>query len=136
MATYDGDAMDETMPDLNPGEVEHIQIVHDETAVNANEYQGYFWLKHGEQVLKKKERGRLSMMSGFLCQRYGNLALTEELITENAKLPEGEQLAVTDSRITIHPTSKDSGDDYWNMDQMIAQVSASSLLEKTYLFLI
>jgi len=53
------------------------------------------------------------------------LALTDELVIENAKLPEAEHLTVTDSRITICPSGRQGGDDYWNMDQMVAQVSSN-----------
>ncbi|RDX46401.1 hypothetical protein OH76DRAFT_1457190 [Lentinus brumalis] len=80
-------------------------------------------IESNEQVLKKKEKGRLIMVSGFICQCYSNLALTESMLQENAKLPENERLMVMDLRVTICPTSATkSGDNYWNMDQMIAQL--------------
>ena len=41
------------------------------------------------------------MASGYIYQRYVNLALTDELMIENAKLPENERLTVTDSHVTI-----------------------------------
>jgi hypothetical protein len=63
------------------------------------------------------------MTSGYICQRYGNLALTDELVNENAKLPEVQHLAVTDSCVMICLSGRQGDDDYWNMDQMIAQVS-------------
>jgi hypothetical protein len=47
----------------------------------------------------------------------------DELVNENTKLPEVQRLAVTDSRVTICPSGRQGGDDYWNMDQMIAQMS-------------
>lgn len=101
---------------------EHVVIFHDESAFHANDYKGNYWLKGGEQVLKKKDRGRLIMVSGFICQRYGNVALTDELLVANSRLPQGEQLKVTDSRVTIYPSSRKGGDDYWNMEQMVDQV--------------
>lgn len=120
---YDGNEMAETLPQLACDKKLHIWIIHDETASNANEYPDFYYLKHGQQVLKKKERGWLMMTSGYLCQRYGNLALTEEMLAKNDKLPPSEHLVITDSHVTIYPSSKAGGDDYWNMDQMIAQVS-------------
>lgn len=65
------------------------------------------------------------MVSGFICERYGNLTRTESLIEANARLPLEEQLAVTDSRVIICPNGKETGDNYWNMDQMIEQVRSS-----------
>jgi len=115
--------MSEIKPILKEGKKEHIVLVHDESMTNDNDYQRDFWLKADEHVLKKKTRGCLQMMSGYICQRYGNLALTDELVNENAKLPEVWCLAVMDSHVTICPSGRQGGDDYWNMDQMIAQVS-------------
>ena len=63
------------------------------------------------------------MVSGFLCERYGNLALTEDMIAANDKLPPGEKLMVTDFRVTICPSSRAGGDSYWNMEQMTDQAS-------------
>jgi hypothetical protein len=115
--------MSEMKPILKEGEKEHIVLVHDESTINDNDYQHDFWLKADEHVLKKKTRGRLQMTSGYICKRYGNLALTDELVNENTKLPEVQRLAVTDSCVTICPSGRQGGDNYWNMDQMIAQVS-------------
>ncbi|KAJ8462477.1 hypothetical protein ONZ51_g10884 [Trametes cubensis] len=123
MATYEGPDMVETPPSrLDEDGKEHVIIVHDESGFHANDYKADYWLKGSEQVLKKKDKGRLIMVSGFLCQRYGNVALTEQLLAENSALPEGERLKVTDSRVTIYPSSRKSGDDYWNMEQMIEQL--------------
>jgi hypothetical protein len=74
-------------------------------------------------MLKKKGRGRLITISGFLCERYGLLALTDEMIAENDKLAVELRLAITDSTTVIYPDNKPGGDAYWNMQQMIAQVS-------------
>lgn len=125
--TYDGDNMSESLPKLGKDEKEHITVYHDEAAFHANDFQQDFYLREGEHVLKKKDRGRLIMTSGFICQHYGNLALTEELKVANEQMPEGLQLEVTDSRVTICPTSKEGGDSYWNMEQMITQVRTSTL---------
>jgi hypothetical protein len=62
------------------------------------------------------------MISGFICERYGLLALTDELITENEKLVGELRLALTDSTTVIYPDNKAGGDAYWNMEQMITQV--------------
>jgi hypothetical protein len=99
---------------------------HDESTIHSNDYENnHYWLKPGEQVLKKKGRGRLIMISGFLCERYGLLALTDEMIAENEKLAAELRLAITDSTTVIYPDNKPGGDAYWNMEQMIAQVIAA-----------
>jgi hypothetical protein len=79
--------MQEVLPELGADDVEHITIVHDESTIHSNNYENNnYWLKPGEQMLKKKGRGRLITISGFLCERYGLLALTDEMIAENDKL--------------------------------------------------
>lgn len=100
-STYDGPDMTETKPILKEGEKEHIILVHDESTINDNDYPCDFWLKADEHILKKKSQGHLQMASGYIYQRYGNLALTDELMIENAKLPENDRLTVTDSHVTI-----------------------------------
>ncbi|EIM80914.1 uncharacterized protein STEHIDRAFT_67794 [Stereum hirsutum FP-91666 SS1] len=120
VARYEGPAMDESVPSLEEGEKEHVWIYQDESGFHDNDAQGVsYWLKPGEQVLKKKGRGRLMMVSGFICERFGNLELTDEMKEANAKLPESIRLPITDSRVVIYPTSKEGGDDYWNAKQML-----------------
>jgi hypothetical protein len=41
-------------------------------------------------------------MSAFLCEHYGLLALTEEMIAENEKMAAELQLAITDSTTIIY----------------------------------
>lgn len=62
-------------------------FVHDESSFHSNDYQNnHYWLKANKQVLKKKGCGHLIMVSAFLCERYGLLALTDEMIAEDEKL--------------------------------------------------
>jgi hypothetical protein len=113
-------------PTLNPGEREHAILFHDECARHANERKTNYWLKANEQVLHKKEQGRLMMVSDFITTSTptGRLVMTEAQVTHQATLPEVERLP-PNSRKSIYPTSKAGGDSYWNMDQMIAQVQHS-----------
>ncbi len=69
------------------------------------------------------------MTSGFLCQRHGNLALPPDMVEANAKMGPEERLKKMDARVTICPTSKAGGNLYWNIDQMIKQVSAYCVRE-------
>ena len=61
------------------------------------------------------------MVSDFVCQSTGCLVLTDEFWQEELAKPAVERLP-WDARIIITPSSKQGGDDYWNMNQMIAQV--------------
>jgi hypothetical protein len=115
--------MTEALPIIAHGDKEHVWIYQDEAAYHSNDFQNAgYWLKLGEHVLKKKGQGQLIMVSGFICERYGNLALPEDLMEANARLPPLERLEVTDSCVIIYPTSKEGGDNYWNTKQMLQQV--------------
>jgi len=114
MATYNEDEMGETPPKLANGKKEHVVIFHDESTFHANDHPMDYWLWPGEVVLKKKEHGQLIMTSGFICQKYGNIALPEEMVAENALLPDGKQLEHTDSHITIYLSLKQGSNDYRN----------------------
>lgn len=112
---------------------EVILIYHDESAYHANDHKSDYWLKTGEQVLKKKDQGRLIMVSDFVCEASGRLLLNDEEMKRQAALPAAERLRKTDARVIIHPSSKPGGDDYWNMNQMLAQVSGYNLLFNSHL---
>ncbi|TFY55036.1 hypothetical protein EVG20_g9466 [Dentipellis fragilis] len=122
---YNGIVMDETLPTLIDNEIERVWIFQDESAFHVNDFQNVdYWLKAGEQVLKKKGRGQLMMVSGYICERFGNIALPEVMVEENAKLPENLCLKITDSHAIIFPSLKDGSDSYWNSEQMMAQATS------------
>ena len=54
-----------------------------------------------------------------------HLELTEEQIEAQKHLPKAKQVVERARRI-IYPSSKEGADDWWNMEQMIAQVSQTS----------
>lgn len=62
------------------------------------------------------------MVSDFLCEETGTLRLTEEAKVADNLLPEAARLPEM-ARVVIYPSSRAGGDKYWNMDQMMAQVS-------------
>jgi hypothetical protein len=122
-ATYDGDDMSEILPDLADGDKEHIWIYQDEAAYHSNDFQNKgHWLRPEEQVLKKIGHGQLIMVSSFMCERFGNLALPPEMVEANTKHASTECLEVTNSHVIIYPTSKEGGDSFWNKNQMLVQV--------------
>ncbi|KAJ6600836.1 hypothetical protein B0H10DRAFT_2230734 [Mycena sp. CBHHK59/15] len=100
LAQYSKPDMAEILLELGDNEQEHVVIVHDESTVHSNDYKNnHYWLKPGEQVLKKKD----------------------EMVAENEKLAAELRLAFTSSTTVIYPDNKPGGDAYWNMEQMIAQ---------------
>ena len=109
------------MPTLADGELEVETIHHDESGFHANDYKWDYYLKVGEQVLRKKERDWLMMVSDFVCQATGHLVLSDELWEAELAKPAAECLP-RDAHVIITLSSKAGSDDYWNMDQMIAQV--------------
>jgi len=62
------------------------------------------------------------MVSGFICEQFGNLMLLEDLVEENTMLPPLEHLEITNLHVIIYPTLKEGGDSYWNIKQMLQQV--------------
>ncbi|KIJ53860.1 hypothetical protein M422DRAFT_242125 [Sphaerobolus stellatus SS14] len=52
-----------------------------------------YWLQPGQSVLRKKEKGRLMMVSDFICQSTGPLMLSEELWEVQLAKPEVERLS-------------------------------------------
>jgi hypothetical protein len=110
------------LPQLLPGEVPVVLVTHDESTFNANDGKRRVWMKKDAPPLRKKERGKGIMVSGFLTPG-GRLAVPEH-ITDEMLLDE-----------TLHPQwpCKDDGtphrdamiyleygkDNYWTGDKMV-----------------
>jgi hypothetical protein len=60
-------------------------------------------LKDGDQPLQKKGNGRAIMTAGWICETFGHLHLSDEQITNQAKLPEDQWLHITDAHWIIYP---------------------------------
>jgi len=61
--------MMEACPNLANRDKEHVWIYQDKATYHTNNFQNVgYWLKLGEQVLKKKGQGQLIMVSGFICE--------------------------------------------------------------------
>ena len=120
-------------PALQPGEHEHVRIYHDECAIHANDFKQEYCLKGGEQLLKKKERGHVMMVSYFITPTTPtcHLELNNEQIMLQKMLPESERV-LEKAQWVIYPLSKAGCDDWWNMEQMIDQVS--NCISWDYLF--
>jgi hypothetical protein len=110
-------------PTLNDEEKECVLIWHDEMAVHANDCQKEYWARPDETVLRKKDPGRLMMVSDFItaATETGRLVMNREDWEKQLRHPESERLP-RNARVIIYPSSKPGTDDYWNMRQMISQV--------------
>ena len=113
MCKYDDKTMEPIPPVLAPGEKEHILLPQDESIVHTNDGSQRQWLKNGQQPLKKKENGCAIHISDWICERSGQLALSEEQIAEQAKLPKAKRLKVTDARKIIYPGK--NHDAWWDL---------------------
>ncbi|EAU92024.2 hypothetical protein CC1G_06011 [Coprinopsis cinerea okayama7 len=96
-------------PILGEGEKEIVAVFQDESCCHANEFEGHAWLKPGQQPLVKKGRGRLIMISEFICSTTGRLVVEDE----NGNV-------IKEARKIIYPGS--NGDPYWDKKQLLEQV--------------
>ncbi|KIM29215.1 hypothetical protein M408DRAFT_35243, partial [Serendipita vermifera MAFF 305830] len=109
-------------PTLGPDQKEHVLLFHDEMAIHANDCRKHYWALPTETVLRKKDQGRLMMVSEFITSvtSSGRLVMSEDQWQKQLELPE-EQRLPREARVIIYPSGKPGTDDYWNMKQMISQ---------------
>jgi hypothetical protein len=99
---------------IENGYQRHIIVTHDESAFQANDDLNYGWAPEGEQPLRKKSRGRGLMVSEFLTDTVGRLAIPEDLYKRLA--PECEREAME-----VFEYGKNN-DGYWTGENVINQV--------------
>ena len=63
-----------------------VVFFHDESTFNSNEDQHFQWGKKGEHMLRPKSKGAGIMVSDFVNERHGYLALTDEEHSEAIKV--------------------------------------------------
>jgi hypothetical protein len=78
MVHFDGPGLQRAKPTLKPGEREIIPNFHDESSFHANEEVRNLWLRKGEQPLRKKGRGRLIHVLGFINPETGRLISVDD----------------------------------------------------------
>lgn len=124
MRKYDGASCEPLPLQLPPG-VKEIEVAfHDECCFHANDQKKSAWLTDSEQLLRQKSRGRLVHVSDFIVQDRGRIRLTDEQIAAQEKLPQSERLESFDARTIIYPGK--NGDKYWDMTQLLEQVSGGA----------
>ncbi|KZV74693.1 hypothetical protein PENSPDRAFT_572631 [Peniophora sp. CONT] len=112
MTHYEGPDLTPTPPVLRDGEKEVIGLFHDEASFHQNDESSRVWLGPGQTVLRKKGRGRITHVSGFICSKTGRLATYDE---------HGD--VVEEARKIIYPGS--NGDPWWDTEQLLAQIKTA-----------
>jgi hypothetical protein len=109
MVHYEGPDLKKVEPTLRPGERDIIPNFHDESSFHANEEVRSLWLQKGEQLLRRKGRGRLIHVSAFINLETGCLILLDDT-----------GAVMRDSTKIIYPGS--GGDAWWDCEQLLKQM--------------
>ena len=94
-----------------------VIIFHDESTFQANEDQPTLWAEKGTSVMRPKSRGSGIMVSDFIEEKNGYLALTQE---------EHDQEKVTNPSVRMYAREfleyGEAKDGYWTSDKFIKQI--------------
>ena len=94
-----------------------VLIFHDESTFHSNDDQGWMWGEKGKMVIKPKGQGRGIMISDFIDEHNGFLALS------NAEFEEGKQTYPNlkqEARVKLKIGAEFEG--YWNSDKFLQQM--------------
>ena len=94
-----------------------ILIYHDESTFHSNDGQGWLWAEEGKQPIRPKGQGRGIMVSDFIEEYGGFLALTDQEY-EEARLHYSDLWK--SSRFLLKYGSGSEG--YWNSEKFLIQV--------------
>ena len=107
--------------DIDPPTAERrsktVVFFHDESTFNSNEDQSLKWGLKGEKIMKQKSKGAGIMVSDYIDEHNGFLALTEE-----------EYQAAKDANPAIKPYAREfleygeSKEGYWTRDKFMEQM--------------
>ena len=104
---------------------ELVLIFHDESIFHSNDDQGWMWGEKGKTVLKPKGQGRGIMVSDFIDEHNGFLALTDvEYEQGKQTYPDLQQQA----RKLLKYGAEFEG--YWNSNKFLEQVEAAIKIAK------
>ena len=92
----------------------HILVTHDESTFQANDDMDKGWGPKGEQKLRKKSRGRGLMVSDFLLDTVGRLAVPMEQYSQMAA-------AFPPEACKLFEYGKNN-DGYWTGEHLVKQV--------------
>jgi len=97
----------------------HILVTHDESIFHANDDLRQGWAPGNEQPLRKKGRGRGLMISEFLLDTVGRLAIPKEKYSSmETSLPQ--------EACEVFEYGKNN-DGYWKGEHLVKQVCGTSL---------
>ena len=102
-----------------------VLIFHDESIFHSNDDQGWMWGEKGKTILKPKGQGRGIMVSDFIDEHNGYLALTDAEYEQGKQTyPDLQQQA----RKLLKYGAEFEG--YWNNDKFLEQVEAAIKIAK------
>lgn len=94
-----------------------VFFFHDESTFNSNEDQHFQWGQKGEHMLRPKSKGSGIMVSDFIDERKGYLALTEE---EHRKAVKNDSSIKQQARLLLEYGENREG--YFTSEKFMAQV--------------
>ena len=113
----------------NPGAQRKLVLLyHDESSFHANEAPSWQWAEEGKLAIRPKSMGRGIMVSDFISEHGGYLALTdEEYVTAEERYPEIPKSA----RVLFKYGVQSEG--YWNCEKFLIQLkNAAKIAEVKY----
>jgi len=94
-----------------------VLIFHDESTFHANEDQGWMWAEKGKMIIRPKGQGRGIMVSDFIDEHNGYLALTDAEF-EQGKLTYPD--LKKEARVLLKYGAEYEG--YWNNEKFLHQI--------------
>ena len=94
-----------------------VVIFHDETTFQANDDQPTLWAEKGTNVMRPKSKGSDIMLSDFIDEKNGFLALTQE---------EYDRVKLIDPSMKMYAQQfleyGESKEGYWTSDKFMSQI--------------
>ena len=128
MDQFVGDNMETVIsPEMHDGEAKVVLLTHDESFFEAHDGKRFVWLESEKNLLRPKGSGRTLMVSQFLCQFHGAMAITvtEKLLEKFPNLSGVPGDKIESLRI-IKPGK--NADGYWTNKDLIEQVRVTQTL--------
>jgi hypothetical protein len=123
---YEDNLVDEVPKDIPSGAKRHVFVTHDESCFNANDDGGQGWEEKGNPALRPKGRGKALMVSEFLTESFGRLAIPPN---DYARLQDPP--FPREATEIIEPGKNANG--YWTGEDLVKQVGASRLQQSFFL---
>ena len=113
-------------PPVQPCTRKHLVLIfHDESTFHSNDDQGWMWGEKGKTIIKPKGQGRGIMVSDFIEEHNGFLALTDSEYQEGKLIyPDLQQQA----RTLLKYGAEFEG--YWNSEKFLKQMEAAIKIAK------